>query len=129
MTSPSTLRDSTFVAFDLLFSKRLSVFQVSVRFPFSRAIFLEKYSRFKFLLRLLTWLRTRRYEAIKIEEFFLMATTLSLSLVPARALNSLVNHGEYLSETLRSVIGSCFSITNESRYDHLLTASLYLYLN
>ena len=53
-----------------------------------------------------------------------MAMILSLSLVRARALNSLVNHGEYLSETLSSISGACFSITNESRYDHLLTASL-----
>ena len=124
MTSPSTLKDSTFGVFDLLSSKRLSVFQVSVRFPFSRAIFLENYSRFKFSLRLLTCLRTYRYETIKIEEFFLMAMILSLPLVRARALYSLVNHGEYLSETLSSVSGACFSITNESRYGHLLTASL-----
>ena len=91
MTSPSTLRDSILVVFDLLFSKRLSVFQDSVRIPFSRAIFLEKYSCFKFLLRLLIRLRTCRYEAIKIEEFFLMAMFLSLSLVRARALNVLIN--------------------------------------
>ena len=52
MTSPSTLRRSILVVFDLLFSKRLSVFQVSVRFPFSRAIFLEKVFPFQFFVEI-----------------------------------------------------------------------------
>ena len=59
------------------------------------------------------------------EELFLMVMFLSLSLVRARTLNSLVNHGEYLSEILSSVV----NLTNERRYDHLLTALSLSYLN
>ena len=66
----------------------------------------------------MTWLRTYRYEAIKIEEFFLMAMILSLSLVRARALNSLANHWGPLVNHYKNginILGDFFSSPFENR--------------
>ena len=58
-----------------------------------------------------------------MEDLFLMAEVLSLSLERARFLKSVVNQGVSLSETLIVRIGACFSVIKDSKDDHCSTAS------
>ena len=51
------------------------------------------------------------------------AAALSLSLVLASNLNSVVNHGVNLSETFIVYMGACFSFINDKRVDQFFTAS------
>ena len=57
-----------------------------------------------------------------MEDLFLMADVLSLSLERARFLTSAVNQGATLSETFIVRIGTCFSMMKDSKADHFSNA-------
>ena len=57
-----------------------------------------------------------------MEDLFVMAEVLSLSMERASFLKSVVSQGVSLSETLIVHIGACFSIIKDSKDDHFSTA-------
>ena len=81
-------------------------------FPLKLKLFLQKNSFFDLVFKEVNLLRAYLYAFMMISDLLLIALFLGLFRCFIRVFRVLLIHGQYLSDTLISLIGACFSTTN-----------------